>query len=150
MEQVRLQKIYTLEQENLRLGKQSEVIQCQLNKTKGIEAELLEKCNSQQTEISNLKRDYDLLSKSQRDQAQESQAKDIRYNRLNQELEKLKQQLYKNESDYKDKLEAVKNTSSELFLENKKLNKQKMDLLNGFKKQNQLVEVLKRQIVTLY
>jgi chromosome segregation ATPase len=145
-----MQKIYTLEQENLRLGRQLETVEAQVNKYKGIESELLEKYNSQQTEISYLKKDYELSSKSQRDQAQESQSKDIRYNRLNQELEKLKQQMYKNESEFKDKIEVVKKTSTELFLENKKLNKQKGDLLNGFKKQNQLIEVLKRQIVRLY
>ena len=63
------------------------------------------------------------------------------------ETEKLKAIMSQKEAEFKDKLEAGKRTAEDLFAENKRLQKQKAELLTGFKKQCQLIEILKRQKV---
>ncbi len=66
-----------------------------------------------------------------------------------EENEKLKALLMQKEGESKDALETSKRAAQELFAEKQKLQKQKAELLSGFKKQAQLIEVLKRQRVTI-
>jgi hypothetical protein len=62
-----------------------------------------------------------------------------------EDLEKCKQALALRGTDSKDQLEAARRTADQLFADNKKLQKQKADLMQAFKKQGQLIVVLKRQ-----
>jgi hypothetical protein len=50
-------------------------------------------------------------------------------------------------SDAKEQIDSARKTSDKLFAENTRLSKQKQDLILAFKKQSQLVDVLKRQKV---
>jgi hypothetical protein len=63
------------------------------------------------------------------------------------EVEKYKNLLGKAGTDAKDQIESTRKTSDKLFAENARLMKQKQDLILAFKKQSQLVDVLKRQRV---
>ncbi|KAJ1556560.1 Golgin sub A member 2, partial [Cladochytrium tenue] len=47
------------------------------------------------------------------------------------------------------KIETLHRNGERLFQENKKIHKQKLELLAIFKKQNQLIDVLKRQKIHL-
>ena len=51
--------------------------------------------------------------------------------------------------DTKDSLDNTKKAADKLFVENNRLAKQKQDLLLAVKKQQQLIDVLKRQKVHL-
>lgn len=62
-------------------------------------------------------------------------------------MERLKVGLAQRELEFKEKLDVGKRTAEDLFAENKRLQKQKIELMNGFKKQCQLIEILKRQKV---
>lgn len=77
----------------------------------------------------------------------EINAKDIRLNRTLEDLEKLKVGFAVKEATMKERVEAGKRTAENLFADNKRLQKQKSELINGFKKQLQLIEVLKHQKV---
>eukprot|EP00842_Homolaphlyctis_polyrhiza_P000155 jgi/Hompol1/113/HPOL_002443-RA len=72
-------------------------------------------------------------------------SRDLRLNRALEEIEKLKTILSKKDGDSKDKLDVAKRAADGLFAENKKLQRQKAELLAAFKKQAQLITVLKRQ-----
>ncbi|XP_074185283.1 testis-expressed protein 9 [Rhinolophus sinicus] len=81
----------------------------------------------------------------QKQAATSQSATDVRLNRALEEAEKYKLELSKLRQNYKDianeehkKIEALKS-------ENKKLEKQKGELMIGFKKQLKLIDVLKRQ-----
>ena len=66
-------------------------------------------------------------------------------NRAVEELDKSKSQQQQQQQILKDQLDAANQTCQELFQQTKRLQKQKAELLAGFKKQCQLVEILKRQ-----
>ena len=68
-------------------------------------------------------------------------------NRALQDVEKYKGLLAKATLESKDQVESTKKTADKLFAENTRLSKQKQDLLLAFKKQAQLIDVLKRQKV---
>jgi hypothetical protein len=71
----------------------------------------------------------------------------LKLNRALQDIEKYKGLLAKASLDSKEQMESIKKNADKLFNENNKLSKQKQDLLAAFKKQAQLIEVLKRQKV---
>lgn len=71
----------------------------------------------------------------------------MKLNRALQDIEKYKGLLAKASLDSKEQMESIKKNADKLFNENNKLSKQKQDLLAAFKKQAQLIEVLKRQKV---
>ena len=52
-------------------------------------------------------------------------------------------------SVFKDSVEMEKQRVDELLMENKRLEKQKNELMNGFKKQLKLIDIYKRQQVNL-
>ena len=52
-------------------------------------------------------------------------------------------------SVFKDSVEMEKRRVDELLMENKRLEKQKNELMNGFKKQLKLIDIYKRQQVNL-
>jgi hypothetical protein len=72
-------------------------------------------------------------------------AKEARLNRALQENEKLKNLLAKASSQVKESSESYKSRFDSLFIENQRLIKQKSDLLLAYKKQGQLIDVLKKQ-----
>ena len=62
-----------------------------------------------------------------------------------EELEKLKSKLASTGSNTKERIDTARTTADSLLTENKRLYKQKQDLASAFKKQAQLIEILKRQ-----
>ncbi|KAJ3273395.1 Golgin sub A member 2 [Terramyces sp. JEL0728] len=128
-----LKKIAALETSSERLQKQNT----------GLQEELI----ACKTEISNLNRQASQSSRQTKSSEQDVHAKDIKLNRLADEVERLRNSMNLMEADFKEKLQVGKQTAEELFCDNKRLQKQKSDLILGLKKQNQLIEVLKRQKV---
>ena len=99
-----------------------------------------------------LEEDNNLLKKEIEDAKRESKknlskksSSDIRLNRALEEAAKLRGQLQAAERDKKDAIESGKKSVDELTLKTKFLEKQRNELLHGFKKQMELIDVLKRQ-----
>ena len=94
---------------------------------------------------SELSKELELLSREKKNVISDGNSKESRLNRALNEIEKLKILLSKASSQVKESQDTYKSRFDVLFLENQKLIKQKGDLLLGFKKQGQLIDVLKRQ-----
>ena len=68
-----------------------------------------------------------------------------RLNRALEEVDRLKQQLKDARSQTKDTSDSSRRNVEHLAAENKRLEKQKNELLNAFKKQLKLISVLRQQ-----
>uniref|UniRef100_K3WTN2 Testis-expressed sequence 9 protein n=1 Tax=Globisporangium ultimum (strain ATCC 200006 / CBS 805.95 / DAOM BR144) TaxID=431595 RepID=K3WTN2_GLOUD len=86
----------------------------------------------------------DEIQRSEKQASQQFRSKDVRLNRALEELEKMKAQLQQ-EKKALDKEMITKSEYESVVKENKKLEKQKSELLVAFKKQMKLIDLLKRQ-----
>ncbi|KAJ9581155.1 hypothetical protein L9F63_023660, partial [Diploptera punctata] len=103
------------------------------------------KLNQQEIENSNLKKELDNLKKELRMALQASSSNEVRLNRTLEELEKLKSLLQIYKRDDKELRNLARRKGEESAIAIKMLEKQKMELLHGFKKQMQLIDNLKKQ-----
>jgi septum formation topological specificity factor MinE len=69
----------------------------------------------------------------------------VRLNRALEEIERLKSDLTKAKSSNKETAQDEKKRMDGLLAENRRLEKQKSDLIQGFRKQARLIDILKRQ-----
>ncbi|KAG6572677.1 Testis-expressed sequence 9 protein [Phytophthora cinnamomi] len=76
--------------------------------------------------------------------SQQIRSKDIRLNRALEEIEKVKAQLQEEQKNHGEQMVA-KADYDQVIRDNKKLDKQKGELLAAFKKQMKLIDLLKRQ-----
>lgn len=107
----------------------------------------MNKVSTLQTDSSALKKELDIEKRHAKHSDQETQSRDLRLNRALEDLEKLKSNQAHQNQLHKEALETANRTSQDLFAQCKRLQKQKNELLAGFKKQSQLIEILKRQKV---
>ncbi|XP_066199340.1 testis-expressed protein 9 [Saccopteryx leptura] len=119
--------------------------QSQAEKYKTLFEEANKKCDGLQQQLSSVERELENKTRLQKQAATSQSATEVRLNRALEEAEKYKSELSKLRQNNKDianeehkKIEALKS-------ENKKLEKQKGELMIGFKKQLKLIDVLKRQ-----
>lgn len=146
-----LEKLKSLEKSNAKDRKYVGALEGMLEKSKLAHDDLQNKYKDSKAEVSRLKKELDSFSRQSKQTDQDSHSKDLRLNRALDEIEKLKHQISFADSQFKvsppnqDKLDAGKRITEDLYTENKRLQKQKADILIGFKRQNQLIELLKRQ-----
>ncbi|KAJ3287558.1 Golgin sub A member 2, partial [Blyttiomyces sp. JEL0837] len=138
-------KLKYFDDERTRISKNLQTLQGQIEKSKKSNEDLKKRNDSLESENLSLRKELDGLKKSQKDSESDGNTKEIRLNRALEEVEKYKQMMAKAAADSKDKMEAMKKTNEKLFNDYKKIQKQKSELLTIFKKQNQLIDVLKRQ-----
>ncbi|KAJ3311279.1 hypothetical protein HDU76_003166 [Blyttiomyces sp. JEL0837] len=138
-------KLKYFDDERTRISKNLQTLQGQIERSKKSNEELKKRNDSLESENLSLRKELDGLKKSQKDSESDGNTKEIRLNRALEEVEKYKQMMAKAAADSKDKMEAMKKTNEKLFNDYKKIQKQKSELLTIFKKQNQLIDVLKRQ-----
>jgi hypothetical protein len=98
-----------------------------------------------ESRIQEMQKELDTAHRDRKNAVAEGNAKEARLNRAMQENEKLKNLLSKASSQVKETAGSYKSRFDSLFIENQRLVKQKSDLLLAFKKQMQLIEVLKKQ-----
>lgn len=91
---------------------------------------------------------YSHLEKTLKNLNSQLEKKDLKNKKLKEENEKLKI-LNSNQDDFNSKKKDKIKVQDKLIQENKKLEKQRNELLTGFKKQIKLIDLLKRQIVHL-
>ncbi|XP_074649421.1 testis-expressed protein 9-like [Tubulanus polymorphus] len=140
-----LTRIKTIEDENQSLNRTNQIQQTQLEKYKKLSEDLKGKSDSLENQISALRKELDGMKRTQKQQSTNQSATEVRLNRALEEIEKYKSQLQKTKTSSKDTAEQDKRKMENLVAENKRLEKQKNELISGFKKQIKLIDILKRQ-----
>ncbi|KAI9209341.1 uncharacterized protein BJ171DRAFT_620706 [Polychytrium aggregatum] len=138
-------EITALSGENVRHQKGISSLTGQLEKLKKAGDAQKKHCDSLEMELSTTRKEIENAVKREKERELEVNAKDLRLNRALEDIEKLKQTVAKATMDSKDKAEASKKTADRLLVDNKRLEKQKAEILMAFKKQMQLIDVLKKQ-----
>ncbi|OBS76777.1 hypothetical protein A6R68_16761, partial [Neotoma lepida] len=127
-------KVKTFEEDCVRQQQTITSQQSQLEKYKNLFEEANKKCDGLQQQLSSIERELENKRRLQKQAATSQSATEVRLNRALEEAEKYKD--IANEDH--QKIEVLKS-------ENKKLERQKGELMIGFKKQLKLIDILKRQ-----
>ncbi|KAJ3103464.1 Golgin sub A member 2 [Phlyctochytrium bullatum] len=143
------EKTKLVEEERSKLAKTMQGLQTQLERMKKSNDELKKRNEAGETEQATLKKELEQRVKTIKQHETDAAARELKLNRALEEIEKLKSQLAKAHEEAKDKSESLKTTAEKLFNDNKRLMRQKTDLITIFKKQNQLIDILKRQKIHL-
>ncbi len=118
-----------------------------MQKLKQQNTEYFSKIEGLEKTASQLRQELDKNSQTQAKSTQESHAKDVKLNRMIEELEKYKRQLKEVKSSDGQRTDDQKRDGERLLQENKRLERQNGELLVAFKKQLKLIDILKRQKV---
>ncbi|XP_067873948.1 testis-expressed protein 9 isoform X2 [Heterodontus francisci] len=138
-------RIKEIEEERNRLQKTNSIQQTQIEKYKSLADEAHRKSDGLQQQVTSLQKELDSQKRAQKQAATNQSATEVRLNRALEEAEKYKTELNKMKQNNKDITNQEKLTLEQLKTENKKLAKQKTELMTGFKKQMKLIDILKRQ-----
>uniref|UniRef100_A0A3P9LZ33 Testis expressed 9 n=1 Tax=Oryzias latipes TaxID=8090 RepID=A0A3P9LZ33_ORYLA len=138
-------KIKELEEDRARLQRTTNIQQTQIEKHKALAEDSSKKCDALQLQVSVLNKEIEHLKRSQKQAAGVHSTAEVRLNRALEEVECLKTQLNKSEQMNKDKISEEHESRERLIAENNTLQKQKAELIVGFKKQLKLIDILKRQ-----
>lgn len=103
------------------------------------------KLTGKENEKVTLKKENEQLQKDLKTTASNLSATELKLNRLNEELERVKLSLKTAKQEEKDLREAHRKEINEMTSIIKKIEKHRTELLNGFKKQLLLIDNLKRQ-----
>ncbi|XP_062439402.1 testis-expressed protein 9 isoform X2 [Rhea pennata] len=133
------------EEENTRLQRTINMQQSQTEKCKMLLQEANKKSEDLQQEVIALEKELENLKRVQKQASTCQSATEVRLNRAVEEAGRYKVELNKLKQSNKDAANRELNTIEELKTENKKLQKQKAELMIGFKKQLKLIDILKRQ-----
>ena len=117
----------------------------QVEKSKGEFEDVRNKFSVVEEDNNLLKKELDEAKREAKKNLSKKSSSDIRLNRALEEAAKLRGQLQAAEREKKDAVENGKKSVDELTIKIKFLEKQRNELLHGFKKQMELIDVLKRQ-----
>lgn len=112
---------------------------------------LQEKYKNSVAQINEMRKEVEALKREQqtkdvgRVNSTDTKGKDVRLNRALEEIEKYKAQLSKIQKERGDAGDSIRRECEKYRQENKKLERQKQDLVVAFKKQMKLIDILKRQ-----
>ncbi|CAH3103780.1 unnamed protein product [Pocillopora meandrina] len=138
-------KVKELTEEQGRLQKTNQGLQSQIDKYKKLYDDCKHKNDGLEQQLVSLRKDLDSIQREQKQSASNKNVTEVRLNRALEEAEKYKTALQKAKSQSKDSGEQDRKRIDQLLAENKRLEKQKNELMAGFKKQMKLIDVLKRQ-----
>ncbi|XP_053451264.1 testis-expressed protein 9 isoform X4 [Nycticebus coucang] len=138
-------QVKNCEEDCLRQQRTINMQQSQIEKYKTLFEEANRKCDGLQQELSSVERELENKRRQQKQAASSQSATEVRLNRALEEVEKYKLELSKLRQDSKDIANEEYTKIEALKAENKKLEKQKGELMIGFKKQLKLIDVLKKQ-----
>ncbi|XP_017561624.2 testis-expressed protein 9 isoform X1 [Pygocentrus nattereri] len=138
-------KLKEVEEDRARLQRTTSVQQTQLEKHRALAEEANKNCDGLRQQVTTLQKELEGMKRAQKQVASAHSATEVRLNRALEEAEKSKAQLSKLKQSNKDSANQEKQRIDALQAENKKLEKQKAELIMGFKKQLKLIDILKRQ-----
>ena len=138
-------ELKVVEEQKRRLEATTRNVQSQLEKSRGELVELRHQLGKSEEECTLLKREVEDAKRDAKKNLSKKSSADVRLNRALEDAAKLKGELLAAERERKDAKEGGKKTIDELTLKTKFLEKQRNELLHGFKKQMELIDVLKRQ-----
>ncbi|XP_007933326.1 testis-expressed protein 9 [Orycteropus afer afer] len=138
-------QVKNFEEDCMRQQRTINMQQSQIEKYKTLAEEANKKCDGLQQQLSSVERELENKRRLQKQAATSQSATEVRLNRALEEAEKYKLELSKLKQNNKDIANDVQKKIESLKSENKKLEKQKGELMLGFKKQLKLIDVLKRQ-----
>lgn len=139
------QRCKELEEERVKQLRISNSHQTQMEKYKKLNDEAQQKISQLETQVKLSKNENDQLKRDSKKGGQDMQQLELRLNRSLEEIEKLKLELNKQLNAKKNLNEQDKAKIDNLLNENKKLNKQKLELIQAFKRQMKLIDNLKKQ-----
>lgn len=139
------QKIANLEAKHSKASKAQEAAQAQLQALKQGCQEYKLKFEQSESQLTQLKKEIVQAAKAKRQLEMETQSHTLRLDRAVEESERAKANLSKLQQESKENAESLRKSNESLLAQNKRLERQKADLIAAFKKQMQLIEVLKKQ-----
>ena len=142
-------ELKVVEEQKRKLEASTRNIQAQLEKSRGELVEVRHQLGKSEEECNLLKREAEDAKRDAKKNLSKKSSADVRLNRALEDAAKLKGELLAAERERKDAKEGGKKTIDELTLKTKFLEKQRNELLHGFKKQMELIDVLKRQKLDL-
>ena len=137
------------EDENRRLAKRLLEAESAADKLKRTAAEAVQRATAHEADAAAARKEADAQDKARRALEAEKRARDVRLNRALEEADKLRAQLKEAKEAKTDGSDAGRAECARLAAEVKRLGRQKTEILNAFKKQMKLVDILKRQKVWL-
>jgi chromosome segregation ATPase len=142
-------KVKSLSDQNSKLEKNQQTIQSQMKKYQQLSKTMQDKCEKLEKEVVSLKSELDTEKQTKKKAAVSHSSTEVRLNRALEEVEKYKGTCAKLQTDIKDMAKIEKNKIDSLESRNKLLEKQKKELIAGFHKQMQMIDILKRQKIHL-
>ncbi|KAI8809851.1 hypothetical protein BJ742DRAFT_888960 [Cladochytrium replicatum] len=139
------EKLKVLDEEKSKMSKSLSAIQGQLEKAKAAAEEMKIAQSGSEADSASLRKQLEASQRTNKQLEAEVSAREAKLNRALQEMERLKVANSKTKAEAKEKLEESRANAEKLFGDYKKIERQKAELLHAFKKQMQLIDVLKRQ-----
>ncbi|EGZ29408.1 hypothetical protein PHYSODRAFT_309767 [Phytophthora sojae] len=136
--------IETLKTENVTLTKKMQQIQMLLEKQRELSVAQEAKQRILEGQLAAAQARVEETQRAEKFASQQIRSKDIRLNRALEEIEKVKAQLQDEKKNHGEQM-VTKAEYDQVVRDNKKLDKQKGELLAAFKKQMKLIDLLKRQ-----
>ncbi|XP_019389065.1 PREDICTED: testis-expressed sequence 9 protein isoform X1 [Crocodylus porosus] len=133
------------EEERSRLQRTVGIQQSQIEKYKILSEEANRKSEGLQQQLTAVEKELENLKRVQKQASTSQSATEVRLNRALEEAERYRMELNKLKQNNKDIANQELKKFEELKIQNKRLEKQKGELMAGFKKQLKLIDILKRQ-----
>jgi len=139
------QRCRELDEDRARQLRISNAHQTSMDKLKKQSDEMQAKVSVSEVQINALKKENEALKKDGKKSGADQQHLELRLSRALEEIEKFKTQVQRSSAASRETTEQEKRRVEQLAAENKRLQKQKTELIQAFKKQLKLIDILKRQ-----
>ncbi|XP_074925693.1 testis-expressed protein 9 isoform X2 [Chelonoidis abingdonii] len=138
-------RVKETEEEHARLQRTLSTQKFQIEKYKMLSEEANRKSEGLQQQLTAVEKELENLKRIQKQASTSQSATEVRLNRALEEAERYKMELNKLKQSNKDTANQEHKKFEELKIANRRLEKQKGELMTGFKKQLKLIDILKRQ-----
>lgn len=138
-------KLKDLVEQNSKLQNSYQQAESMSDRNRQAMESLKHKCEGLEAQLAATKKELEEQKLSQKKAASSQSSVEVRLNRALEEAEKYRTALQKERAEAKELSKHDKQQLEHLVSENRQLEKQKAELMTGFKKQLKLIDILKRQ-----